>query len=512
MYKMKLELSNDFKKAYELCNNTSKNVLIIGKAGTGKSTFLKYFVANTNKNVAVLAPTGIAAINAGGVTIHSFFGFKPDITEDKVSSISKSNINLYQNLHTIIIDEISMVRADLLDCIDIFLRRNLKKNVPFAGIQMIFIGDLYQLPPVIKGKDERRFFSEKYSSQYFFDSRVFHETNFELIEFEKIYRQSEIKFIEILNRIRNNTIKDEDIDLINERVNKPLPKNSYPVILTPYNETAKKINEEKIQSLGNKIYTFKAEFLGNLEKDSFPADEELRVSIASQVMFLNNDAQGRWFNGTLGVVKDIDKKREIITVLTENNDLVEVTKNEWDIFKYIFDEKEKKLKTKKTGYFVQFPLKLAWALTIHKSQGKTFDNVIIDLSRPIFEKGQLYVALSRAKTIEGISLTSPIKKSYVMVDRKIVEFLTNYRYRISDLEIPYNKKCEIIKEAIKSSKKLKIIYLKPNDEKSIRIITPISIEKRVYSSKNIEVLKAICHLKNEERFFRVDRILDLSIS
>lgn len=508
---MKLEISNDFKKAYDLCNHTSKNVLIIGKAGTGKSTFLKYFISNTNKNVAVLAPTGIAAINAGGVTIHSFFGFKPDITEEKITALSSSKIKIYQNLNTIVIDEISMVRADLLDCIDIFLRKNLKKNIPFAGIQMIFIGDLYQLPPVVKGKDERRFFSEKYPSQYFFDSRAFKETNFELIEFEKIYRQSEIKFIEILNRIRNNTIKDEDINAINERVNKPLPKNLYPVVLTPYNETAKKINEEKIKSLGNKIYIFKAEFSGNFEKDSFPADEELSISSGSQVMFLNNDQQGRWVNGTLGIVKEIDKKREIITVLTENNDLVEVTKNEWDIFKYIFDEEEKKLKTKKTGYFIQFPLKLAWALTIHKSQGKTFDSVIIDLSRPIFEKGQLYVALSRARTLEGISLTSPIKKSYVMVDRKIVKFLTEYRYKISELEISYNRKCEIIKEAIKNSKKLIITYLKPNDEKSIRIITPIAIENKVFNSKTIEVLKAICHLKNEERFFRIDRILDLLV-
>lgn len=512
MYKMKIEPSDDFKKAYEICQYTSKNILIIGKAGTGKSTFLKYFISHTNKNVAVLAPTGIAAINSGGVTIHSFFGFKPDITEEKVPTIPNSKLNLYQNLHTIIIDEISMVRADLLDCVDIFLRKNLKKDIPFAGIQMIFIGDLYQLPPVVKGKDERKFFYEKYSSPYFFDSKVFKETHFELIEFEKVYRQSEARFIEILNRIRNNTATDEDITTLNQRVAQQIPKNSYPVILTPYNETAKRINEEKIQSLGNKIYMFKAEFSGNFEKDSFPADENLKISVNSQIMFLNNDSNGRWVNGTIGIVKEIDKKKEIIKVLTENDEIVEVRKNEWDIFKYIFDEKEKKLKTQKTGYFIQFPLRLAWALTIHKSQGKTFDSVIIDLSKPIFEKGQLYVALSRARTLEGISLTFPIKKSYVMVDKKIVKFLTQYRYHISELKTPYNKKYELIKEAIKHSKRIKITYLKPNDEKSTRIITPISIEKMEFNSKTVEVVIALCHMKNEKRFFRIDRIIELSFS
>lgn len=509
---MKIEISDDFKNAYEICNHTSKNVLIIGKAGTGKSTFLKYFVSHTNKNVAVLAPTGISAINVGGVTLHSFFGFKPNITEENIPIIPARKLVLYQSLDTIIIDEISMVRADILDCVDIFLRRNLKINKPFAGIQMILIGDLYQLPPVVKGEDERRFFCEKYSSQYFFDSRVFKEANFELIEFEKVYRQRDKKFIEILNRIRNNTATEEDLEILNQRVGKEHPKNSYPVILTPHNETAKKINEERIRSLSNKIYTFKAKFSGNFEKDSFPADEELKISVDSQVMFLNNDLHSRWVNGIIGIVKKIDEKTEVITVLTENNDLVNVTKNEWEIFKYIFDEKEKKLRTQKTGYFIQFPLKLAWALTIHKSQGKTFDSVTIDLSKSIFEKGQLYVALSRAKKLEGISLTHPIKKSYIMVDTRIVKFLTEYRYRTYERKISYQEKQRIILDAIKNSKKLKILYLKPNDEKTIRVITPISIEKRIFNEKEVEGVVALCHSKNEHRFFKIERILDLSIS
>jgi len=507
-----IEITSEFEKSLDLMENTNKNIFITGRAGTGKSTLLFYFKKTTKKKAVFLAPTGVSALNIGGQTIHSFFRFGPDITEDKIEKVSKWRIKLYKSLETIVIDEISMVRADLLDYIDIFLRKNLEKNNPFAGIQMIFIGDLYQLPPVVKS-DQVKIFKDKYQSEYFFDSNVFKKIDIEFIELEKIYRQKDKLFIEILNRIRNNTVTDPDIKEINKRVvNKINDDEKYIVYLTPLNRTVKEINEQKLLALKKKIIPFKSIVNGDFNLDDLPSDDILKLARGAQVMFLNNDSEGRWVNGTLGSVIDFstnDDLEETVIVELEDGEIVEVEPYKWELFKYRYDEETKKIKTEVTGEFIQIPLKLAWAITIHKSQGKTFNKVFIDLKSGTFAHGQAYVAFSRCTNLNGIYLKHPIEKKHIIMDRKVVNFITSYRYALSEKESPYEIKEEIIKDAIKRKIKLNITYLKPNDEKSVRTIIPIKIEEIVFNSKKIKGVTAYCELRNEERFFKIDRILDI---
>ncbi|MEF3279468.1 MAG: AAA family ATPase [Elusimicrobiota bacterium] len=487
------------------------NLFLTGKAGTGKSTLLNYFKKITRKNIVILAPTGVSALNVGGQTIHSFFRFKPDITEDKIEKLKEKSVKIYKKLETIVIDEVSMVRADLMDYIDIFLRKNLNNNIPFAGKQMIFIGDLYQLPPVVKS-DEKNIFKEKYQSQYFFDSNVFKKIDIRFVELEKIYRQSEKEFITILNKIRNNTIDEHDLNLLNKKVRLPKKGENYLVYLTPLNKTATEINERELHSLNKKIYSFPAYIEGEFNETDYPTDAKLKLCVGAQVMFLNNDKNERWANGTLGKIVDFEISEEgeySVIVEKEDGDIVKVKPYKWEIFKYIYDEKNKKITTQTIGSFTQLPLKLAWAITIHKSQGKTFDKVCIDLSSGVFAHGQTYVALSRCRTIEGLYLKTPIKKRHIIMDRKIVHFLTNQQYSISEKNLPQEIKKEIIDKAIKNKKKLEITYLKTTDEKSKRVIEPISFEKIIFGNKEIEGVKAYCHTRKAERFFKVDRILNI---
>jgi len=511
----KIEVNSEFKKAFDLIENQNKNVFITGKAGTGKSTFLSYFKQKTKKKTVFLAPTGVSALNIGGETIHSFFGFSPDITANNVEKTSGWKEKLYRNIETIVIDEISMVRADLLDIIDIFLRKTLSSQIPFAGKQVVFIGDLYQMPPVVKDS-QRKIFKERYLSEYFFDSDVFKKIEIEFIELEKIYRQKDEIFIDILNRIRNNTITDKDIDIINQRVfdiKKIDEKNL--IYLATTNETVKKINDEKLKKLNKEPYQFFAKIIGDYNeiKKDLPADRKLLLSKGAQVMFLNNDSDKRWVNGTLGKVIGFYKKYGQINVIveTENGDEVYVEPYTWKLFKYKYDDETEKILTETVGEFTQIPLKLAWATTIHKSQGKTFEKVLIDFEDGTFAHGQAYVAFSRCRSFDGIFLKSPISKKHIIMDRRIVNFLTSYRYRLSEKEIPYTQKLKIIESTIKEKRKITITYLKPNDQKTTREIIPISIEEIIFSGKKIEGLKAYCNLRKEERFFKIERIIEIKI-
>lgn len=509
---MRIELNEEFKKAFYLMENTKENVFITGKAGTGKSTLLSYFKKNTRKDTVILAPTGIAALNVGGQTIHSFFGFGPDITEDKIKPAKGFKLKLLKNLNTVVVDEISMVRADLLDYMDIYLRETLNRKEPFGNLQMIFIGDLYQLPPVVT-KEEKEIFNDKYSSPYFFDSFVFKNMKLQFVELEKVYRQKDEKFISILNRIRNNTVTEEDLSELNLRVGKKPKNENYLIYITPLNKTVKEINEEKLNSLKTKIHTFQAEVSGDFNYDA-PADETLALAEGAQVMFLNNDPGKRWVNGTLGIVIGFDINEEgekTVAVELENGEIVEVEPYKWELFKYKYDEENKKIETETVGEFTQIPLKLAWAVTIHKSQGKTFDKVLIDLQTGTFAHGQAYVALSRCTSLEGIFLKTPVKKQHIIMDRRIINFLTSYKYEISEQEMPKEMKEEIITQAIENSKKLEITYLKPNDEKSKRIIKPIKIETIDFKGKKIKGITAYCEMRNEERFFKIERILEIKL-
>ncbi|MCX8093101.1 MAG: AAA family ATPase [Candidatus Goldbacteria bacterium] len=511
-----LEINEQFQKALEIMENTSKNIFITGKAGTGKSTLLNYFKNVTKKKIVVLAPTGVAAVNIGGQTIHSFFGFKPDITVDKIKNLKSKKIKIYKELDAIIIDEISMVRADLLDCIDIFLRKYGKsKNAPFGGIQMIFFGDLYQLPPVVL-KHEKEIFSVHYKSPYFFEAKVFKDFEMEFVELEKIYRQKDEKFIEILNAIRNNTINEKQIEVLNSLTKKDFKKDDKLVIyLTTINKKAEDINNKYLNELKNPIKIYMAEITGNFDKSYFPAEAELKIATGAQVMLLNNDSKGRWINGTMGRVVKIKKSKknnyDIIFVELQNGLVAEVAPYTWEIFEYRYNKDKKIIETETTGTFTQYPIRLAWAITIHKSQGKTFDNVIIDFSRGTFAHGQAYVALSRCTTLEGIILERPFKKSDIIMDWKIVNFLTNYQYKLSEKNIPIDKKVEIIKDAIKNKNKIEIVYLKKSDEKTRRVIIPVEIGMLEYIGKRFYGLRAYCYHKREERSFRIDRILEIKV-
>ncbi|MCX7994525.1 MAG: AAA family ATPase [candidate division WOR-3 bacterium] len=512
-----IEINEEFVQALELMENSDKNVFITGKAGTGKSTLLEYFRHTTRKRIVVLAPTGVAALNVRGETIHSFFRFKPDVTIHTIARLKPKDIKIYKALDAIVIDEISMVRADLLDCVDYFLRLNGRDaHKPFGGTQMIFIGDLYQLPPVVTSK-EKKLFSEHYESAYFFDAKVFKNLQVEFIELEKVYRQKDVDFIELLNRIRNNTVTDDDIRVLNSRVGAALEKgeDDFVVHLTTLNEMAYRINNEYLEKLPGKAYQWSADIEGEFDQNSFPTDYILTIKPGAQIMMLNNDPMGRWMNGSIGRVLNVRQSRkagcDIITVQFQEGNIEYVTPFTWEVFHFYYNEKTKMIESETVGRFTQYPLKLAWAVTIHKSQGKTFNKVIIDVGRGTFAGGQVYVALSRCTSFEGISLVKPIKKRHIFTDKKIVEFLTNFQYKLSEKEIPLQKKIEIIKDAIARSCSLEIVYLKPNDEKSKRIIRPFEIGEYDFQNKRFLGIRAYCDKRKEERTFRIDRILNLKM-
>ncbi len=512
-----IEINPEFQRALELMEETNKHVFITGKAGTGKSTLLEYFRQNTQKDVAVLAPTGVAALNVEGQTIHSFFGFKPSITPEKVKKIGGPDSAIYKEFDTIIIDEVSMVRADLLDCIEKFLRLNGPYGKQwFGGVQMIFVGDLYQLPPVVASA-EREIFSHRYESPYFFSAQVFKERTFsmEYIELEKVYRQTEQDFIELLNGIRNRTCTDGDIERLNKnhRPEADVPADGFVITLTSTNDLATERNLEMLEALPDRAFTLTGKMSGLFERSSLPADEHLTLKPGAQIMLVNNDKFGRWVNGTLGIVKGLSKvsgEEDRVLVRLNDGKMVEVTPNLWELFEYDYDRKTKKISTHTTGTFTQYPIRLAWAVTIHKSQGKTFDRVVIDMGRGAFAHGQVYVALSRCTNFGGITLTKKITKKHIRMDWRVAKFLTMFQYQKADELSSYDERSDIIRDAIRRGINIEILYLKPNDTKSRRVIAPLAIEPMEFKGKPFEGLRAHCLLRNEERHFRIDRILEIN--
>ncbi|MGA3085007.1 MAG: AAA family ATPase [Thermodesulfobacteriota bacterium] len=514
-----IEINEQFQQALDLMENTDRHIFITGKAGTGKSTLLNYFRKVTHKRLAVLAPTGVAAINVQGQTIHSFCGFRPDISLDKVKKITNKESDraiLCRKLETIIIDEISMVRADLLDCVEKFLRLNgPRPKQPFGGIQMIFIGDLYQLPPVVTSA-EKNIFSLQYESPYFFSSQIFLDPKFkmEFMELEKIYRQTEENFIALLNAIRNRSVTDSDIIHLNRNYTPDFipSQDDLFLYLTSTNDQAFRQNQEKLNRLPGKTYAYEGLIEGDFDKSAFPTDKVLELKPGSQVMLLNNDPLGRWVNGSIGKVSKIIRKRgeeDVIRVELPGNLIVPVTPYTWKIFRYAFDEKVRKIYSEPIGSFTQYPLKLAWAITIHKSQGKTFDRVVIDIGRGTFAHGQVYVALSRCTSLQGIVLRQPLRKHHILMDWRVVHFLTRFQYKKSEEKLSYTDKVRMIKEAMEERHDLEIIYLKPDDTKSHRRIRPESIEMMEYMGKTFEGLRAYCYERRDLRHFRIDRILEI---
>ncbi len=419
-----IELTSQFDEAFDILENTEQNLFITGKAGTGKTTFLDYFRNNTEKNVVVVAPTGISAINVKGQTIHSFFRFKPRFLDVQTIGRARKDLRkLYNKIDILIIDEISMVRADMFDAIERFLMINGKDSgLPFGGVQICIIGDLFQLPPVLTHNEKDLFYSE-YNSPYFFSANSFNKKDFTFIEFDKIFRQSERNFINLLNKIRDGSLDHQSLTEINARVDNSQVSDDT-IILCATNKVADNVNEYRLKQIDKPAFEFDSVATGDFKVSTqLPAPSLLTLKVGTQVMFLRNDKDKRWVNGSIGTITKLDKKT--VHVLA-NGEEYEIVPDQWDMIKYEYDEEKDKVSEVVKGTFKQLPLQLAWAITIHKSQSKTFDKVVVDLGYGAFASGQTYVALSRCRTFEGLTLRKPIKAGDVIIDKTVVDFLNNY--------------------------------------------------------------------------------------
>lgn len=419
-----LELSPAFSRTLDLLEKTHTSAFITGKAGTGKSTLLQLFRNTTKKRTVVVAPTGIAALNVRGQTIHSFFGFPPAIIQRKDIE-RRRNRKVFEQLEVLIIDEISMVRADLLDAIDQSLRLNRGRDVPFGGVQVLMFGDLFQLPPVVAGEAEKHYFSTVYKSPYFFDAQIIQEGYpLELVELTKVYRQDEQRFIRLLDAIRTHAYDEDDLEDLNTRYDPTFDRRDGYVTLCSVNALANSINQSQLQALPTPAVTYTANTTGDFSMKLFPTDQHLILKEGAQVVLLRNDPERRFVNGTIGKVLRLTDEMILLRVFNKDGDEedIELFRFEWELIRYDYDRQERSLSSKVIGTFRQFPIKLAWAITIHKSQGKTFDRAIIDLGRGAFEFGQTYVALSRCRTLNGIVLKRKLKPSDILVDPRIMEF------------------------------------------------------------------------------------------
>ncbi|MBO7192186.1 MAG: AAA family ATPase [Bacteroidales bacterium] len=423
-----------FEMAERYVKATGRSVFLTGKAGTGKTTFLKYITETTTKRFVVLAPTGVAAINAGGSTIHSFFQlplcpYLPDVKEliteyqipERYRSLRKERIKIIRTLDLLIIDEISMVRADLLDAVDMTLRKYRHNDHPFGGVQLLMIGDAQQLSPVVKDA-ERQYMAQVYPSPYFFHSKALSRLPYVTIELEKVHRQKDADFLEILNAVREDRMNARLLKKINERVGiapAVMEDGTEPIRLTTHNSRADEVNNRKLSALDGDPSLFAAEVEGEFPENSYPADEVLELKPGAQVMFIRNDPEGRYYNGKLAKVEKI--ARGVVTVSDGEGTMIDVTPAEWCNSQYELDDESGEICQTVVGTFRQIPLRIAWAITIHKSQGLTFDNVIIDAGAA-FAFGQVYVALSRCRTLEGITLESPITNSGIYRDVHVSAF------------------------------------------------------------------------------------------
>lgn len=420
-----LDVNDEFRAAFDLMENTTDSLFITGKAGTGKSTLLKYFKAHTGKKVIVLAPTGVAAVNVNGQTIHSFFELPPKVIQkDTIRRLRDKNV--VRNLDMVIIDEVSMVRSDLMDGIDYALRLNrdeMKK--PFGGVQMVFFGDLFQLSPVVES-EARVLLGERYSSPYFFSAKVFNDLYVKPIELSMIYRQKDDSFMELLNRVRNKEHTEEDLDTLNARVRRDAmvsAKKDDTVILTTTNALANSINRDRLAKLPGREFIYEATASGKFDESAYPTDGVLKLKKGAQVILLKNDPDRQWVNGTLARIFELSD--DSITVDIKGR-ICSVPVVKWQKIEYSYNEDEDKIEDEVVGTFEQYPIKLAWAITIHKSQGQTFDKVVLDLGNGAFTHGQLYVALSRCTRLEGIRLRRPVMDSDIIFDPRIHEFKSRF--------------------------------------------------------------------------------------
>ena len=436
--------NKEFQDALKLVQYTRQSLFLTGKAGTGKSTFLRYICKNTKKKHIVLAPTGIAAINAGGCTMHSFFKlpFHLMLPDDPNMSLQRGRIHeffkytkphrkLLEELELVIIDEISMVRADLIDAIDRILRvysHNLRE--PFGGKQLLLVGDVFQLEPVVKG-DEREILNRFYPTPYFFSARVFQQIDLVSIELQKVYRQTDQRFINVLDHIRNGTAGATDLQLLNSRYGTSIARSEDDMYITlaTRRDNVDYINERKLAELPGAPVTFLGEVTGDFPESSLPTSKELQLKPGAQIIFIRNDFDHRWVNGTIGTVSGFDPEEETLYVRTDDGKECDVKQESWHNIRYTYNEEKHQIEEEVLGVFKQFPIRLAWAITVHKSQGLTFSRAVIDFTGGVFAGGQTYVALSRCTSLGGIQLKKPINRTDIFIRPEIVSFSEQFNNR-----------------------------------------------------------------------------------
>lgn len=498
--------TDSFQFASDFVNYTNTSIFLTGKAGTGKTTFLKYCKDNGVKNTAIVAPTGVAAMNAGGTTIHSFFQlpFTPYIplgkgfdgntgVNDKNSLISRLRLSndrkeVMQNLELLIIDEISMVRSDVLDAMDTVLRHVRSQYTrPFGGVQVLLIGDMYQLPPVVK-EEEWQLLNPYYKSQYFFNSHVIESQPPVYIELDKIYRQSDASFVSVLNQVRNNEMDQEGFDLLHSRYlpNYDPPKTENYITLTTHNSKADTINFKSLSELKGTIQNFDALIDGEFYEKSFPADLQLKLKPGAQVMFIKNDTERirRYFNGKIGIVQKIEDEK-IMVLCNGDATPIEVKKEKWKNIRYVVDKSTNQVEENEIGSFTQFPLRLAWAITIHKSQGLTFEKAIIDAGEA-FAPGQVYVALSRCTSLQGMILHSRINNNSLHSDNRITTFSGTQKTSAAQIQILHEAKRRFQQEEIK-----KLFHFSTQELNSKALLSFVSLQQTSFNKEALAAIESI---------------------